>query len=266
MRFILAILLSLCAARGQSPQTATELWRVTWNDAVVTPQQKAAVTQAAYVLGLITNRSFYPDGVGPALDKGSLYITSQPGLGWTIAETSVSGSWAHPNGRQDVILPKNITITFNSDNFNPFTGEFVEGQTALFAVSLHELLHSAIAWPIVYNGLAAEWFPQFLVQADEGAWWGVAGLAAYKSEFDPTAQFIPLDGINGWHVSENAMPLDILSESIDFDHLGYLSRTTIAMLQDAGFNVSPNCPALSITSLVNVRRIPGLIPAQVYVP
>lgn len=261
MRLLLAILLSLSQVRGQSV-TDTELWRVTC-DSSVSAQQKAAAVQAAHVWGLVCNRSFYPYGVGPNLDKGTLYISSQPGLGWSIAETNVSGPWWHPNGHATILLPLRGTITLNADNWS-LTDEFIYGQTSAFAVLLHEIGHvMGLTWPAAYN---TEWGMADI--ANLAVWWGPHGLAAYRQELDPLATFIPLAG-DGWHVSETSMPLAIMSPVLQ-SRLGYnpefLTRTEVQMLADLGYFVEPAFTPTPITDLATRRRFPRPSVAPVYQP
>lgn len=260
---IAAILLLLTGIlRGQSV-VESELFRIHC-DSSVSPNQKSAAKQAAHIWGLVCNRSFHPHGAGPNLDKGTLYLVAQPGMGWSIAETDVSGPWWYPNGHPTIILPLRGIIKINADNWNPLTDEFVYGQTSAFAVLLHEIGHvMGHTWPAAYN---TEWGMANV--ANFALWWGQNGLTAYRQEFDPLATAIPLAG-DGWHLSETSLPLAIMSPVLQ-SRSGYnpeiLTRTEVQMLADLGYFVEPHFASTPITDLVNRRRFPWPATAPTYQP
>lgn len=207
---------------------------------------------------------FIHTGLTATKDKGLIFLDAQPNMGWTIAETNVSGPWNHPNGHPTIILPLRGIITWNSDNWNPLMDEFIYGQPSAFAVMLHEIGHvMGLTWPGSYNtqlGMANV--------ANYNSWWGDNGLAAYQQEFGPTATFIPLYG-DGWHLSETAMPLAIMSPILN-SRLGYnpefLTRTEVHMLADLGYYIEPNFNTTSVLLLFNRRAPFWQLTAPVYTP
>lgn len=241
----------------------TELFEIRAS-ANVSPNQLERVKHACRVWGWVCNRSFHPFGAGVNKDKGLIFLDSQPNLGWTIAETNVSGPWGHPNGHPTIILPLRGTITWNSDNWNPIIDEFVYGQVSAFVVMMHEIGHvMGLTWPGSYNtqwGLANV--------ADYNSWWGINGLVAYQQEFDASATFIPLYG-DGWHVSETAMPWVTMSPILD-SRLNYnpelLTRTEVHMLADLGYYIEPNFNTTSLALLFTRRGPLWQMTAPVYTP
>lgn len=245
---IAAILILLTGIlRGQSV-VETELFRIHYS-AEVSPAMQIATTKAATMLGWVCDRQFPPDTPAPYTDgKAHLYIYAQSGMGWTIAETHLSGPVGIINGRS---LPLKPWIVINSDNWDPIADTFTWGDQGAVDVMFHELIHALGAWVCgttawtVWNAIA-----------DETHWFGEQGLAYYRAEIDPAALFIPLQG---WQHVENSVAPFAITTNIMETRLGYYPQMVcgfeLAMLRDVGIATAPTA-TFSLSWLYNRRANP----------
>lgn len=244
--------------RGQSV-VETELFRIHYA-ADVSPAMQIATNKAATMLGWVCDRQFPPDTPAPYTNgKAHLLIYAQAGMGWTIAETHLSGPIGIINGRS---LPLRPWIVINSDNWEPIADTFTWGDQGAVDVMFHELLHALGLWIAGTDAWSA-----WNAVGDETHWWGQQALAYYRLEIDPSALFIPLE--NWFHVQNWAAPFAITSNIME-TRLGYYPQVMfgfeLAALRDMGIATAAT-EAFPLDYLYNRRRSPwGNKPATIVSP
>lgn len=143
------------------------------------------------------------------------------------------------------------SMTFDSDDFG--TGSIFDAEILKLIVA-HEMGHVL--------GIGTLWAPNGLYQqfTRPGEYLGEYGNAAYREEFDPTADFLPVElgGAAGtahkhWDEPDNGAAftglLDDQNRDFTYELMTgwfnfirydpYISRTTIASLRDLGYTVQP---------------------------
>ncbi|PCJ45195.1 MAG: hypothetical protein COA99_05375 [Moraxellaceae bacterium] len=108
----------------------------------------------------------------------------------------------------------------------------LENNDSLIWVAIHEIAHV-----LGFNGPIWEMNGAYV--ADSGMYTGAAGLAAYRSEFDPAALFVPVDASNGhWDESWAGGPDEIMTALLgnNINSL-FISNTTYRTFEDIGFIV-----------------------------
>ncbi|MEO0691253.1 MAG: VPLPA-CTERM sorting domain-containing protein [Pseudomonadota bacterium] len=105
---------------------------------------------------------------------------------------------------------------------------------------------------------------------------GVNGLAAYRAEVDPTADFIPLEqfpapGVFGrqWDESDPGAPSavpgnffqdELMGGILDFSETQFISETTVASFADLGYNTRANYDAMTLEQLIDAASAPPVVP------
>lgn len=139
------------------------------------------------------------------------------GRGWPVAQVEQAG----------YTLPLFGWITFDAADLAP-----LEDAGHLFSVLLHETAHAM--------GFGALWEANGAAVPGSGAYTGATGLAAYRTEFDPSAAHVPVDrgdlpGTADAHWAEDwaGGPDKLMTGVLSNDP--YLSDTTIAWFGALGY-------------------------------
>ncbi len=149
------------------------------------------------------------------------------GLYGTLAETSI----AAVSAQDSFTLPEAAFIDFDLADL-----DWLEVTDELFGVLVHEIAHAM--------GFGSLWIENGVYEAASGAYLGAAGLAAYRAEFDPSADFVPVEldfgpGTADAHWAETwAGGPNALMTGFNDPPL-YISRTTIASFRDLGYTIAP---------------------------
>lgn len=241
MKFLLLLLAALsCRCYAQVAQiTETELWRF-YFDISTTDEQRSNTVAAANVWGLLVDRPLV-SGLKP-----NLSVYSSPDLGWAIASTNISGPVDHPVAAPEIVITRAGVIRMNPE---------WNGGTFGTTVMVHELAHT----------LGFGYFGSYYANgiSTETEWFGVYGVAAYQAEFMPFALAVPME--DAWHVSESALPLDIMSPVISWPSNGFdgweqpevITLTTMGCLRDLGCIPNPMyVTAMRVKDLIGKRRFP----------
>lgn len=124
------------------------------------------------------------------------------------------------------VLPTRGVVEFDISDL-----ERIEAKGTLFGILLHEVAHVL--------GFGTLWSNE-VSMFGSGQYVGRNGLEAYRAEFDPTAEFIPVEldggpGTRDSHWDENwaGGPLELMTGYVDPPL--FLSKTTIASFRDLGY-------------------------------
>lgn len=126
--------------------------------------------------------------------------------------------------------------TFGFIDFDLADVEPLSADGGLLPTLLHETAH--------VMGFGALWQANGLYEPKSGAYTGASGLAAYRAEFDSTAEFVPVErdfGAGtaelhwslGWAGPEDELMTGFIDSSPSF------SRTTLASFRDLGYAPVP---------------------------
>lgn len=239
-----------------------------------TPAQRAAFEGAAaiwesIITGFVDDNNLASNA--PAGFDGltiDVRITPNDGPGGTLGFAQPLGSIRLQNGDNPFTYATSGRMTFDSDDFG--AGGVFDANVLKLIVA-HEMGHVlgiGTLWPA--NGL----YRQF---STPGEYLGEFGNAAYRAEFDPTADFIPVElgGQVGtrhvhWDEPDNGAAftglLDDQGRDFTYELMTgwlnfrlydpYISRTTIASLRDLGYTVrqvpEPSTVVLATLGLVGL--------------
>lgn len=163
------------------------------------------------------------------------------GVGGTLAQASTSATSGPLAGGYTVSTGGSISFDINDIGS-------METNGALLGAAMHEVGHII--------GLGTLWSANNLYNFGSGEYTGAFGLAAYQSEFDAFATFVPveLEGGSGtanghWNENNHGSGLTGISDSNGNDMRNelmtgwlntptFVSDTTIASLSDLGYTVS----------------------------
>ena len=182
----------------------------------------------------------------------SLISGYQPGINFTDIEITVdTNATAGPSNVDQILFPGGTAVARGSRIFADTTA------TSLDAASLERFATREIGNAL---GIGSLYQLNNLLDATETGYIGPAGLAVYQAEFDPTATFIPVELIQtgslpgsndvfAWDVIDdstailNGLGQDLRDEFFvsNFDPTNpnaFISQTTIASLEDLGFQLS----------------------------
>lgn len=166
----------------------------------------------------------------------------QPGI--TIPKLKIVAAAKQVDGRSGVlgfagptvlaskrgfIVPKEGELTLDKDDLAT-----LENTSGLGKVIMHEFAH--------IMGFGALWAANDAYKFSSGRYVGPSGLAAYRAEFDPAADFVPVEldggaGTRNFHWAENWAGGTKELMTGFFDTPTFVSRTTIASFQDIGYRV-----------------------------
>lgn len=198
-------------------------------DSGYTASQQAIFNNAAdYWESVITGYQPSYNGVdGIAIDVGLIPASESDGeygiLGWGGWDTYVQegpGQYFTETGSMEYDVPDIARL---------------ENNNSLFDVAVHELAH------ILGFGTWWNYDADIDYQDGSGEYYGAAALAAYRAEFDPSAQFVPveLDGGPGTanaHWDESIGAHELMTGWLDAPT--FTSNTTIASFIDLGYTVN----------------------------
>lgn len=215
--------------------------------------EDAAAAWESYITG-------YQPGIGPrnpiAIDIAGVVIDGLYGVlgsGGISAATSDGGFWLTETGYIDL---------------DQADLDFIETDNRLEELAMHEIAH------VIGYGIL--WEANNLYVNGSGQYTGAFALDAYRSEFDPTATFIPVEQEGGGGTADghwdeinlgggltgitDPQGRDLANELMtgwDTPHPPtgvptYLSQTTISSFADLGYTVVPEPPAawLAVASLL----------------
>lgn len=130
-----------------------------------------------------------------------------------------------------VTLPTTGFIGFDLADVDP-----LERDGGIYPVLLHETAHAL--------GFGTLWEANDLYEPGSGAYTGRSGLGAYRNEFDPLADHVPVELSSGPATDDAhwafdwAGPYDDLMTGALFDTTSF-SRTTLAAFRDLGYDPVP---------------------------
>jgi hypothetical protein len=172
----------------------------------------------------------------PGISRTSLPFTARKlgidGPGGILGQAGPTGSITEGG----FVLSTGGTMIIDSADI-----DLLSGNGQLSDVIAHEIGHIL--------GIGTLWVDNGLYTNGSGRYTGAFGLAAYRSEFDASATFVPVEldggpGTANGHWDELAPVVDAagrpLTEELMTGYLGtnpYLSQTTIQSLRDLGFVV-----------------------------
>jgi len=174
-------------------------------------------------------------------------------------------------------------INVNVEILEPFSDFEGTGLNVIDELMAHEIAHAL--------GFGTHWIANGVYQLDSGRYTGEFALAAYRSEFDPAAEFVPVELAGGpgtrnshWDQlmrssAEEGDPsdpfsldprvgitdmlgrdlaLELMTGAIDPDFgEPFLSRTTIQSMRDIGFTVVPEPSSFAICCTVVIATAVG---------
>lgn len=136
--------------------------------------------------------------------------------------------------------------TFSTMQFDSADLSVLESNGTLFDIVVREMAHAI--------GFGTMWSFNDLSINGSGIYTGAKALAAYRSEFDPDATFIPieLDGGFGtanvlWDEDWAGGPNELMTASLDFP--SFISRTTLASFEDFGYLLAVPIPTTFVLGL-----------------
>ena len=136
--------------------------------------------------------------------------------------------------------------TFSTMQFDTSDLAALEGNGTLFDVVVREMAHAI--------GFGTMWSFNGLYVNGSGLYSGANALAAYREEFDPDAEFIPVE-LNGglgsadilWAENWAGGPDELMTASVDTPT--FISNTTLASLEDIGFLLTVPIPSSILLGL-----------------
>jgi hypothetical protein len=195
----------------------------------------------------------------PIDGAGGVLGSAGPTYGYFFNGVQLSGNSA----ASDVLYATAGDMTFDSADVDYMISNGMWEQ-----VIRHEMAHVigfGTLWGFDYAGII---FNNFYI-ADSGQYTGEAGLAAYRAEFDPAADFVPVElgggsGTSNGHWNEvdggsaltgitdaygNDMAYELMTGWLNAPT--FLSNTTIAQFYDMGYTVIPEPSPLMMIALVS---------------
>ena len=190
----------------------------------LTPTQQSVFSQAeAYWESVITG---YQAGISiPAL------VISAAGVA-IDGVSGILGSAGPTFGtfQGGYVLPTAGVMEFDTADLGALE---VSGE--LLDVILHEMAH--------VMGFGTTWTNNNVYVTESGRFTGANALAAYRAEFDPTANFVPVDIVSGagtrnghWAETWAGGPLDLMTGFLDTPT--FISNTTIQSFVDIGYSTA----------------------------
>ncbi len=139
------------------------------------------------------------------------------------------------------VLPTAGVLNFDNSDLAA-----LENNGTLFDAVVREMAH--------VMGFGTMWTFNNVYINGSGLYTGARALAAYRAEFDPDAAFVPVDVIGGagvanvlWDEAWAGGPNELMTDTIGADT--FISRTTLASLEDLGYLLSVPLPATMILVL-----------------
>ncbi|MES9858635.1 MAG: hypothetical protein ABW166_18820 [Sedimenticola sp.] len=185
--------------------TQAELW---W-EGIISGYQPVVKTVSGVTIDASASQI---DGVGLILGSAGPYQTANPA----------------PNG--GYVLPTRGEVTFDSADIGT-----LETNSTLFDVITHEIAHVL--------GFGTLWTHNGLYVTGSGKYTGASGLAAYQTEFDLAATFVPVeldggDGTANGHWNEGGeLQYELMTGW--YNEPAFLSNTTRQSFVDLGYTVNP---------------------------
>lgn len=207
---------------------------------------------SASLQGIVINANVaINDGVGGVLGSAG------PTSGWFFNGIVLEGNTA----ASDVLYASAGSMTFDSDDVDNLIAA-----GSWETVIRHEMAHVigfGTLWGYEYSGTT---YNDFYV-SDSGQYTGVAGLAAYRSEFDSNATYVPVElgggagTANGhWDEVDNGAGLTGITDGEGNDMAyelmtgwlntpSFVSDTTLGQFYDMGYTVIPEPASIVMVAL-----------------